>query len=283
MVIDNKTLREIRKRGEIYNATKDKLNARIKESISIAINKLNAAENEILADLETEFKVNPFLEFLSNDNPTDEEIKNILEMEIPNNFGPDPESFFTLYRQIDSLRSWQSKFNLNYIELIPQNIRCTNIKNDSASFSWDSIKYDCIYEIESKSSTSLMRYRTLTPEYVLCDLKPETEYFIRVRSITFKNGEQDNWSTPIAVKTKSVTSGIAWKECPDYVDMMRKYLVDKKNPRIATKIGTDDISHSTIVWNTPLPSNTITSWDIKILRSKITMREVFVLVLFRLA
>ena len=57
-----------------------------------------------------------------------------------------------------------------------------------------------------------------------------------------------------------------WKECPDDVDERRKYSVDKENPRIARKIG--DGYNCTIIGNTPLPLNTVTSWNIKVLKSK---------------
>ena len=60
------------------------------------------------------------------------------------------------------------------------------------------------------------------------------------------------------------TSG--WKECPDNVDVYRKYSVDETNPRIATKINSGN--YCTIIGNTPLPHNKVTSWDIKILKSK---------------
>ena len=55
-----------------------------------------------------------------------------------------------------------------------------------------------------------------------------------------------------------------WKECPENVDKQRKYSVDEKNPRIATK---KDNSWCTIIGNTPLPHNKVTSWKIKILKS----------------
>ena len=64
---------------------------------------------------------------------------------------------------------------------------------------------------------------------------------------------------------KSFENG-AWKECPGSVDEDRKYSLDEKNPRIATKAGDD--SWCTIIGNTPLPLNTVTSWSIKVLESR---------------
>ena len=46
----------------------------------------------------------------------------------------------------------------------------------------------------------------------------------------------------------------------------RKYSMNEVNLRIATKIGVN--SYSTITGNTPLPLNAVTSWNIKILKSR---------------
>ena len=48
------------------------------------------------------------------------------------------------------------------------------------------------------------------------------------------------------------------------LNVNKKYSVDEKNSRIATKINYGDC---TIIGNTPLPHNKVTSWNIKILKS----------------
>ena len=58
----------------------------------------------------------------------------------------------------------------------------------------------------------------------------------------------------------------AWKECPGYVDESRKYSVDKGNTRIATNISCGN--WCTIIGNTPIPLNTVTSWSIRVLKSR---------------
>ena len=60
-------------------------------------------------------------------------------------------------------------------------------------------------------------------------------------------------------------SPFLWKKCPSEVDKDRKYSVDKKNPRIATNIRG---YYCTIIGNTPLPPNKVTSWCTKILKSE---------------
>ena len=70
---------------------------------------------------------------------------------------------------------------------------------------------------------------------------------------------------PAPVLVTSDYSGCTWKKCPDNVKEKRKYSVDEKNLRNATSIGDD---WCTIIGNTPLPLNKVTSWSIKIVKSK---------------
>ena len=66
---------------------------------------------------------------------------------------------------------------------------------------------------------------------------------------------------------KITATPFSWKECPSNVDEGRKYSVDARNTRIATKIG-EDYYDCTIIGSTPLPLNKVTSWSIKVLKSK---------------
>ena len=71
------------------------------------------------------------------------------------------------------------------------------------------------------------------------------------------------WSD--VVKGRTQKWECVWKECPDNVDGNRKYSVGMKNTRIATFIGGN---WCTIIGNTPLPLNKVTSWNIKVLKSR---------------
>ena len=77
-------------------------------------------------------------------------------------------------------------------------------------------------------------------------------------------GMSSQWSDEAEFTTPEFKECCVWKECPDYVDKYSKYSVDEGNPRIATKIGDD----CTIIGNIALPPNTVTSWSIKILKSR---------------
>ena len=111
-------------------------------------------------------------------------------------------------------------------------------------------------------SSAITVYEGKEPIYVVRGLKPETEYDFWVRQGHFNYWGK--WSERLRVRTYE--NPFIWKKCPGYVSEIRKYSVDKKNQRITTKLGRDDLC--TIIGNTPLPPNKVTSWSIKILKSK---------------
>ena len=78
------------------------------------------------------------------------------------------------------------------------------------------------------------------------------------------------------------TSG--WKKCPDSVDLCKKYYINEENSKVismnSSEIHGDD-GLCTIIGTTPLSYNKVTSWNIKILNSKV-MGMVFTLVLLPL-
>ena len=61
-------------------------------------------------------------------------------------------------------------------------------------------------------------------------------------------------------------SECTWKECPDYVNKDRKYLMNEKNQKAVTKENCD--TYCTTIGNTHLPQSNATSWSIKILKSE---------------
>ena len=266
--MDFETRFEIEKRARLFDATKEQIKADITNNIKAAIEKLTATEQKLLNDVETEFSVNPFAEFLGSETHTKEYIKSILLRSVPTNFGPDEERFYSLLKEIDALKSWnrKKKKEVNLFDSIPQNLKAKTVTCDSISVMWDEKKCDCFYEVELRSSLSPIEniYHSQKHEYTFCGLVPGTDYSIRVCTIANGDGNKSLWSDPILVHTEVDISKCGWKKCPGYVDENKKYSVDR-NPRIATKIGGN---WCTIIGNTPLPNNKVTSWSIKILRSE---------------
>lgn len=107
--MDFETRFEIEKRARLFDATKEQIKADITNNIKAAIEKLTATEQKLLNDVETEFSVNPFAEFLGSETHTKEDIKSILSRSVPTSFGPDEERFYSLLKEIDALKSWNRK------------------------------------------------------------------------------------------------------------------------------------------------------------------------------
>ena len=74
------------------------------------------------------------------------------------------------------------------------------------------------------------------------------------------------WCDAVKGETLKSFETSGWKECPDGVDEERRYSVDKKTPRVATMVGSGLCT--TVTWSASLPLNTVTSWSIKILKSR---------------
>ena len=103
--------------------------------------------------------------------------------------------------------------------------------------------------------------KTLTKELILGEpvyfrntFTPNTTYCLKMRVVHQEVDTQ--WSDKSEFTTPEFKDLCVWKECPDYVD--------EENPRIATKSG---FGYCTIVGNTPIPLNKVTSWNIKVLKS----------------
>ena len=85
-----------------------------------------------------------------------------------------------------------------------------------------------------------------------------------------------SWGDKFEVKVAPFKES-SWKKCPDDVDEKRKYSVDEKNTRIATKIDIGDSNfYCTIIGNTALSLNKVTSWSIKILETKHDGRGIWI-------
>ena len=152
---------------------------------------------------------------------------------------------------------------------VPSNITAKSSSWDSVTLSWDYVasSWDALwnapfYQIEVDGSR-LMK-RTSANAFTETGLHPDTEHRFRVRVIRgYKVGK---WSAVVKGRTQKVPFDTCWwRKCPEYVDLGRKYSVDTNNPGIATKINGDD--WCTIIGNTHLPLDAVTSWSVKVLRS----------------
>ena len=135
-----------------------------------------------------------------------------------------------------------------------------------------------MWEKGNEEDTSSILTKDLTlgsdePIFFKSTFTANTTYSMKMRIVhqemsTQWSGEAE-FTTPKAPEFKD---HCVWKECPDAVYGKRKYSVDEENPRIATFIGCD-YWNCTIIGNTPLPLNKVTSWNIKVLKSKYNSGE----------
>ena len=116
-------------------------------------------------------------------------------------------------------------------------------------------------EENEKGKEKKKRCFSFVPD-ILC---PETAYTVRVRTETETSGNEGGWSEEAEFTTPKFSECCVWKKCPYNVDVYVMYSVDEMNPRTATKINYETC---TIIGNTALPQNKVTSWSIKILKSK---------------
>ena len=269
MTFDESTRAEIEKKAKLFDLTKERAASQIKDNIRTAIDKLRAAEKELLAEVELEFGKNPFAAFLASANaPTDDEVKKVLSKPVPQEFGPSEDSFCSLVKEIESFKSWKKKKELSCFDLIPQKLRCSWATCDAFSLSWDAVTgcgCEYFYKVKVKSSTSTETYNSQTPELTVRGLEPETAYTVRVRAVTTKIGYKCLWSDPIRVETKQSFSCCGWKECPAYVEEKMRYSVDESK-RVVTKVNATE--YCTVIGSTPLPQSKVASWSVKILKSK---------------
>ena len=268
MIIDAKTKDEIEKRSRLYDATKEKIEERIRSNIRTAKEKLVIAERELLNEVEIEFGENPFaklLEEINSGNPHIDMavVKGVLAEEVSQHFGPSEESFYSLCREIERFKEWRIKKEEKPGISSPSNVRVESATQDSITLTWDDDWMALFYQIEVDGSKSLER--VATNSFTKRGLLAETDHTFRIRGMNWNTVSE--WSADVKGRTgEPEFSKCVWKECPDNVEEKRKYSVNKKNTRVATKIGSGD--RCTIIGNTPLPLSKVTSWSIKVLKSK---------------
>ena len=165
-------------------------------------------------------------------------------------------------------------------EDVPGNFRVENITESSVELSWEKPKKVEDEKIMSyqvsvrkaggnfirRNAEELLVTKGKETRLTAGNLEMGEEYELRVRC-KFIDG-WGSWGDKVRVVPFS------WKECPEYVDEGMKYSVDAKKPKIATMSGID--GRCTAIGNMPLPLNKVTSWSIKVLKSKDNYGSIFI-------
>ena len=144
---------------------------------------------------------------------------------------------------------------------IPANVTAQSESTwDSITLRWDPIDWASFFQIEVDGRKFL--YASSINKFIKTGFPPETEHKFRVRVV--RGTTVGNWSKEVIGKTRKESFELSgWKSCPDDVNM--KYSIDGMNPRIALKTG---YWRSTVIGNTPFPSNKTSTCRIKVLSSK---------------
>ena len=163
------------------------------------------------------------------------------------------------------------KENVDASVPVPSNITTKSSTWDTISITWNFIEGVSFYQIEVDESRSWNA--SITNTFTKRGLHSDTEHTFRVRAV--RGNSVSEWSNVMKGRTQEAPEfgGCIWKKCPSYVDKFRKYFVDR-NPRIVSMTGGLYVpsfpkgNHCTIIGNTPLPLDQVSSWSIKILKSK---------------
>lgn len=147
---------------------------------------------------------------------------------------------------------------------VPAAITVRSGTQDSITLSWDPVKGASFYQIEVDGNEILGS--ATENVFTQSGLSTGSEHEFRVRVIRrFQVGE---WSTVVKGRTQKLSRyGGFWAECPDGADESRTYSVVGEDRLVATKTGAG-YDCCTVVGNTPLPFKMMTSWSIRVLKSR---------------
>ena len=140
------------------------------------------------------------------------------------------------------------------------------------------LQFRVIISLSEKGEDELIGM-TYTKEYdideakhIFCDVRiaPGTTYCVKARIA--HQGQSTRWSKETAEFTTPGFTECVWKKCPDNIEEKRKYSVDEKNPRVASRLG-GYLESCTIVGSMPLPPGKVTTWGVKIVIPEPTSRD----------
>ena len=125
-----------------------------------------------------------------------------------------------------------------------------------------------IWEKSHEEDTSRTLTKKFTPEgsehICLNNLfNANTTYRLRMKIVY--QGMSTQWSDEAEFTTPEFEECCAWKECPDGVEVKRRYSINEKNFRITTNVSGQ---WCTAIGNTLIPRYKVVSWSAKILSSR---------------
>lgn len=174
--------------------------------------------------------------------------------------------------------------NSNSVELVPSKVKESVSKTirvpskakvkselwDSLTLTWDETEGASFYQIEVDGNKTLNTTKSNT--FIQKNLLPNTEHKFRVRVV--KENKVSQWSKVLKEKTKEEEFEYSsWRDFDDGFAGRKRYIVDSLNPRIAKSAF---YNGSTMVGNTILPLNKVSSWKIKLDPEKKIFEPIYV-------
>ena len=147
---------------------------------------------------------------------------------------------------------------------VPPNIAIKVISWDYITLGWEAAEGASFYQIEVNGGRLLDGHTKNT--FKRGGLPASTEHTFRVRAV--RGNSVSEWSSAVKARTLEGPdfSESIWRECPSNVEDKMKYTLGKLRTRVATKANGD--AYCTVVGNTPIPPDTVVSWNVKLLKSK---------------
>lgn len=152
-------------------------------------------------------------------------------------------------------------------------LKVESVGSDEATFSWNDAQVkDTVYLIRAKKTNAKGAYNLCECTDQKCTVKnldPDTEYLFWIKVLL--GGSLGFSSDTVLIRTEQKKdesmADWAWAQCPQGVYNSSAYAINENKPtRIATKSG--DWGYSTIIGNTHILLNKVSSWDIKVRKSR---------------
>lgn len=148
---------------------------------------------------------------------------------------------------------------------VPSNITLKNSTWNSITITWDAVEGVSFYQVEVDKGDVLDM--ATTNRFTKRKLLPKSKHSFRVRAVI--GDTEGKWSSSVREKTQKIIDYKGcWKECHGKVDEERRYTVDKKFLRIATKANSGMRNeYCTVIGTAAFPLDNAVTWDAKILRT----------------
>ena len=156
----------------------------------------------------------------------------------------------------DMWGDWTEIFEAETTFPAPQNFLAKPDSYSTIALSWEHISTKGTTYIVKSDKDELYKGQDTT--CIVNNLKTGTEYQFWV--CAGSDNSWSNWEGPLVASTPQIT----WKKCTDDIQENRRYSVAPDNPKIIKKVGNE---WCTAISRAPLGANTITTWNLKVLRS----------------